>query len=805
MPSKAESAVSNTSDTTSFLKSRKKLAPEGIGKSIPRREDMRLVRGAGRYANDVSFPNQAYACIARSPHAHARVLNIDVAQAIQQPGVIAVLTGKDAAADGLYAVPHKPVPTNPHEVPLKNRDGSPFFLAPHPLLATDAVRYVGEPVAIVIANTLAEAMDAAEAVMVDYEPLPAVVRSEDAIASGAAVVWEQHGSNLCIDSEAGDKEVTDRAFLSAAHVVRLETVINRVTGVPMELRSATGVYDESTAQFTVYTGAGGGVTRQREDIAGALGVPDGAVRVVSGDIGGNFGTRNSTYVEFPLVAWAAKRTGRPVKWTCERRDAFLTDFHGRDLTSHAELALDKEGRFLAIRGVNTSNLGASAISFVPLAKGISVSSSVYHIPSSYMRGRGVITNTSPTTAYRSAGRPEVMFVIERLIDIACQRHGFDRVELRRRNLVPPDAMPYRNPLGLVYDSGDYPASLEIALELGDWAGFESRRADARKRGKYRGIGVAHSIELNTGLPRERAEMTIDAAGAVELVLGTMSAGQGHETTFAQVICEWLGVKLGQVKLVTGDTDRVQAGGGSGSARSMRLGSWVIAKAADQVVEKGRKIAAAILDAPEQEIEFNQPHFALKGTNRTVSLFEAAAAALGDSIPVELRGPLTGISDEVMSLPSFAYTCSVCEVEVDPDTGVVDVVRYASVDDCGRAINPLLIHGQTHGGIAQGIGQALWEQCFYDRESGQLISGTFMDYAMPRADRLPSFKSEITEVPSTTNPLGMRGGSEGGITSALAVVANAIVDALKEFGIEHIELPASSERVWKLIRASRRQE
>ena len=805
MPSKMEGFVPLADDTTSFLKSRRKLAPEGIGKSIPRLEDRRLVRGAGRFANDVTLPNQAYACIVRSPHAHARITKIDVTQATHQAGVITVLTANDAAADGIYAVPHKPVPTNPHEVPLKNRDGSPFFIAPHPVLAVDAVRYVGEPVAIVVADTLAEAMDAADLVMVDYEELTAVVRSEDAIAPGAPVIWTQHGSNLCIDSEAGDKEAANRAFLKAAHVVRLETVINRVTGVPMELRSAIGTYDESIAQFTVYTGAGGGVTRQREDIAGALGVPNDAVRVVSGDIGGNFGTRNSTYVEFPLVAWAAKRAQRPVKWTCERRDAFLTDFHGRDLTSHVELALDEEGHFLAIRGVNTSNLGASAISFVPLAKGISVSSSVYHIPSSYMRGLGVITNTSPTTAYRSAGRPEVMFVIERLIDIACQRHGFDRIELRRRNLVPPTAMPYRNPLGLVYDSGDYPASLEQVLEMGDWAGFESRRAEARTRNRYRGIGVAHSLELNTGLPRERAEITIDATGMVELVLGTMSAGQGHETTFAQVISEWLGVKLSQVKLVTGDTERVQAGGGSGSARSMRLGSWVIAKAADQIVERGRKIAAVILDAAEQDIEFAQPHFALKGTNRTVSIFEAAAAALGNSVPVELRGPLTGISDEVMSQPSFAYTCSVCEVEVDPDTGVVDVVRYATVDDCGRAINPLLIHGQTHGGIAQGIGQALWEQCFYDRQSGQLISGTFMDYAMPRADRLPSFKSEITEVPSVTNPLGMRGGSEGGITSALAVVANAIVDALKEFGIEHIELPASSERVWNLIRASRRQE
>jgi carbon-monoxide dehydrogenase large subunit len=570
----------------------------------------------------------------------------------------------------------------------------------------------------------------------------------------------------------------------------------------MELRAAVGVYDAAAARYTVYTSAGGGVVRQRDDIAAVLGVPPAAVRVVSGDVGGNFGIRNNTYPELALVAWAARRIGRPVKWSCERRDAFATDFHGRDLTSEAELALDVHGRFLAIRAVNTSNLGANAISFVPLATGIAVSSSVYDIPCSYMRGRAVVTNTSPTSAYRSAGRPEVMFVLERLIDIACRRYGFDRIEIRRRNLVTPEAMPYRNPLGLVYDSGDYPASLQRAVELGDWAGFEARRAEARRHGGYRGIGIAASIELNTGAPRERAEITIDPSGIVELVLGTMAAGQGHETSFAQVISEWLGVEPGQVRLLTGDTDRVLAGGGSASARSMRLGSWVIAKAADMIVDKGRRIAGAMLEAAEEDIEFARQRFVIKGTDRGVGLFEVAAAALGEGVPSDLRGPLMGVSDETMSVPSYAYTCAVCEVEVDPETGVVEVVRYASIDDCGRAVNPMLIHGQSHGGIAQGIGQALWEACVYDPRSGQLLSGSFLDYAMPRADLLPAFDTEISEVPSTTNPLGMRGGSEGGITPGLAAVANAIVDALAEFGVEHIELPATAERVWNTIRAAR---
>jgi carbon-monoxide dehydrogenase large subunit len=788
----------------SFLKSRESVAPQGIGKSMPRREDARLLTGRGQYASDFSLPGQAYAYLVRSPHPHAKIVNINVAQAIGAPGTLAVLTGSDAAADGVKPIPHSPVPTNPHEVPLRNRDGSGFFIAPHPVLAHDSVRYVGEAVAIVVAETMAEAMDAAERVEVVYRPVAAVARSRDALSPGAPLVWDEHGSNRCIDSEAGDREATEAAFARAAHVVHLDTTINRVTGVPLELRAAIGVYDEPTARFTVYTSAGGGVTRQREDIAGALGVAKDAVRVVSGDVGGNFGIRNSTCPEFVLVAWAAKRIGRPVKWTCERRDAFLTDFHGRDLISEAELALDADGNFLALRAVNTSNLGAAAISFVPLAKGIAVSSSVYHIPSAYLRGVGVVTNTTPTSAYRSAGRPEVMFVLERMIDIACRRHGFDRLEVRRRNLVSPDAMPYRNPLGLVYDSGDYPASLRRAAELGDWAGFKARRADARRRGRYRGIGVANSVELNTGSPRERAELTIDPSGTVELVLGTMSAGQGHQTSFAQIVSEWLGVDPEQVRLVTGDTDRVQAGGGSASARSMRLGAWVMAKAADEIVEKGRRIAAAMLEVAEDDVEFARQRFLVKGTDRSVGLFEAAGAALGSDLPLELRGPLMGICDQVMSLPSFAYTCAVCEVEVDPETGVVEIVRYTSIDDCGRAVNPMLIHGQSHGGIAQGIGQALWEECVYDRDTAQLLSGSLMDYAMPRADTLPLFQTEISEVPSTTHPLGMRGGSEGGITPGLAVVANAIVDALAEFGVEHIELPATPERVWRAIRGSRRQ-
>jgi carbon-monoxide dehydrogenase large subunit len=782
----------------SFLDSREASTPSGIGKSVPRREDARLLTGKGQYAADFNLPGQAFAYVLRSPHAHAKIVAIDTAPATGARAVLAVLIGTDAIADGIGAIPHNPVPANPHEVPLKSRDGSPFFIAPHPVLAIDRVRYVGEPVAIVVAETLSQAVDAAERLQVRYETLPSVTRSENALAPGAPLVWPQHGSNLCVDTEAGDKDRTEAAFAQAAYVVTLKTTINRVTGVPMELRAALGAYDPVADKFTVYTSAGGGVIRQRDDIAGALGVSKEAVRVVSGDVGGNFGIRNNTSPEFVLVAWAAKRVGRPVKWICDRGDAFLSDFHGRDLMSEAELALDQDGNFLALRATSTSNLGASAISFVPLAKGIAVSSSVYRIPVSFMRGRGVVTNTTPTSAYRSAGRPEVMFVLERLIDLACRRHGFDRLELRRRNLISPEAMPYRNPLGLVYDSGDYPASLQRAAEFADWAGFAERRAEARQRGRCRGIAIAMSIELNTGAPRERAELTIDPSGTIELVLGTMSAGQGHETSFAQVISEWLGVEPEQVRLVTGDTDRVQAGGGSASARSMRLGSWVPAKAADEVVEKGRRIAAALLEVADADIDFDRGRFVIKGTDRSVGLFDAAAAALDADVPADLCGPLIGVSDQVMSIPSYAYTAAVCEVDIDPETGTVEIASYTSIDDCGRAVNPMLIHGQSHGGIAQGIGQALSEHCVYDPGSGQLLSASLMDYAVPRADDLPLFKTEISEVPSTTNPLGMRGGSEGGITPGLAAVANAIVDALSEFGVEHIELPATPERIWRAI-------
>jgi carbon-monoxide dehydrogenase large subunit len=525
------------------------------------------------------------------------------------------------------------------------------------------------------------------------------------------------------------------------------------------------------------------------------------VRVVARDIGGNYGTRNSCYPEQALVAWAARRLGRPVKWTGDRRESMLTDYQARDLVARAELALDAHGRFLALRSVHTSNVGAHAISFIPLAKGVAVLPSVYDIPVAFIRGRAVLSHTPPTAPYRAAGRPEVLFVIERLIDLAARRIGVDRVALRRENLVPAAAMPYRNPVGLLYDSGDYADAQDRVVALADWAGFEARRAEARRRGRYRGIGIANYIELNTGMPRERTEITVRPDGHIDVVLGTLSSGQGHETSFPQLVAEWFGVDLDRVRLITGDTDLMPFGGGSHSGRSMRLGAVVMAMASDQIVVRGAQVAAWLLEAAPADIEFADRAFTVRGTDRSVGLFEVAAAAARPDAPEALRGALTGVGDETMAVPSYPYGCAVCEVEVDPETGLVELVRHTTVDDVGRAVNPLILHGQTHGGIAAGVGQALWELCDYDAH-GQLTAATFMEYALPRADALPSFTTEISEVPSTSNPLGLRGGGEGGTTPALGAVVNAIVDALAELGVEHIEMPATPERVWRAIHAPR---
>jgi carbon-monoxide dehydrogenase large subunit len=762
----------------------------GIGAPVPRKEDARLLTGRGSFSDDLDLPGQAHAVMVRSPHAHARIGRIDAAEALALPGVLAVLTGADCLSDGLKPIPHRPFSVSPPDVTLRNRDGSDIFIAPHHALPADKARFAGEAVAMVLAESLEAARDAAERVYVSYEPLTAVVRAADAAAPGAPLLWEDRESNATIDADLGDATATAAAFARAAHVVRLSTRVQRVTGVPMEPRAALGSYDAAAGRYTLYAGSGG-VVRQKRELAAMLGVAEEAVRVVARETGGNFGTKNSFFPEFALVAWASRRLGRPVKWACERGEAFLSDYQGRDLSVEAELALDAQGRFVALRSSNLSNAGAHTVSHVPLSKGASIITSVYRFEAAHVRARAVLSNTPPTTPYRSAGRPEAIFVIERLIDLAARKTGFDRIELRRRNLIPESAMPFTNPFGLCYDSGTYALAMDSALALGDWNGFAARRDEARARGRLRGIGLANYVEVTSGFPTERAEITIRPEGRVDVVIGTLSSGQGHETSFAQLLVEWLGVPFESVNVITGDTDIVSEGGGSHSGRSMRFAGIVLGKASEAVLAKGADLAAHLLEVAPADVEFRAGRFSVKGTDRSIGIFEAAAT-----------GPLAVAHTETVRVAGFPYGSQVCEVEIDPETGVVEIVGVAAVDDVGRAINPLILHGQTHGGFAQGAGQALLEECRYDPQTGQMLSASFMDYALPRADDFPDFATELSEVPSPTNPLGIRAGGEGGTTPALAAVANAVADALAHLGVEHIELPATPERVWRAIRAAR---
>jgi aerobic carbon-monoxide dehydrogenase large subunit len=774
----------------------------GIGQPVRRKEDLRLLTGRGRYADDLVLPRLAHAVLLRAPHAHALIRRIDTRAARATPGVLAVLTGADYHADGLGPIPHNVGFMAPPDVPVRLRAPAPVP-TPHWPLAAERVRFAGEPVAMIVADSIAHAKDAAERIAVEYAPLPALTRAADAVAPGAPLLWEELPGNLSAEIEVGDAAATDAAFTRAAHVVRLETWAQRVTGVPMEPRTTTADHDPASGRTTLYTGSGRGVAKVRTDLAQVLGVPPEQIRVRCEDMGGNFGTRNFFYPEYALLAWAARRLRRPVKWTCERSESFLTDYQGRDLTVEAELALDADGRFLALRARNLSNLGAYAASLVSLQKGMGIMTGVYRIPVAYVRGRGAVSNTVPTTPYRSAGRPEVTFVLERLIDLAAARLGTDRAALRHRNMIPPTAQPYANPLGLNYDSGDYPAAMERTLAAADWAGFPARRAEARARGRYRGIGVANYIEVTSGFPRERTEITVLPGRRVELVMGTMDSGQGHETSFAQLVTEWLGVPFESVSYIAHDTERVAAGGGSHSGRSMKLAATIIGTATEEIIARGRQIAAAMLEADAADVEFAAGRFRIAGTDRSLDLFEVAAAAAADTdLPEALRGPLGAVCDQTIPVASFPYGTQVCEVEVDPETGAVAIVALTATDDVGRAVNPMILHGQTHGGIAQGVGQALLEDVGYDPASGQMRGGSFMDYAMPRASTLPSLHTALSEVPSPTNRLGVRSGGEGGATPALAAVVNAIVDALSEFGVNHIEMPATPVRVWQAIRAAR---
>ena len=774
------------------------MAATGIGRPVLRKEDHRLITGAGRYTSDIVLPGQLHAAIVRSPQAHARIKGIDTAAARSAPGVLDVLTAVDLETDGIATIPSSAYIAGLVDVPLNNRDGSGRRVTPIPLLASDKARFVGDAVAAVIAETLTAALDGAGLVEVDYETLPAVTATRQAAEDGSPVVWEDRPTNLCIDAEFGDRAATDAAFARAAHVVSFSTTINRVTGVMMETRSAVCDYDAATGRYTLYCGGDNSV-RVKRDLAAVMKADQDNIRVIAGDIGGNFGTRNWFYPEYGIVAWASRRLNRPVRWSATRSEALLADYQARDLVADAELALDKNGNFLGLRGKLISNVGAYAITYVPLNKTSELLNSVYKIPAVYVQSLAVVSNTAPTAPYRSAGRPEAMFIMERLIDRAAQEHGFDRLKLRRRNLIPTRAMPFKTPLGLTYDSGDFAQAMDKALTLGDWQGFPKRRKEAKKRGRLRGFGFANYIEVTSGFPMERSEITVFGKGTVDVVIGTTPSGQGHETSFAQCVVEWLGVPFDKITLVHGDTAIVKEGGGSHSARSMRMAGIVMGKAADIVIERGRQVAAQLMESAADDIEFAAGHFTIKGTDRRLGIFDVARAAEeNDDVPEDLRGPLFGDCTEKMQVPGYPYGAQVCEVEVDPDTGRVEVVAVAAVDDVGRAINPLILHGQTHGGVVQGQGQALMEEAYYDPETGQMLAGSLMDYAMPRARNFPPISSEIMEIPTPTNKLGVRGGGEGGTTPALAVVVSAIVDALSDYGVTHVEMPTTAERVWRAM-------
>ncbi|MDD9905734.1 MAG: xanthine dehydrogenase family protein molybdopterin-binding subunit [Rhodospirillaceae bacterium] len=772
-----------------------------VGEPVRRNEDERLLTGQGRFSDDFNLPGQAHAAMVRSPWPHARLQSIDTGAAAAMPGVLGIFTGEDCRCDGLGDIPHDPLPKTNFDKKLSapgRQVGEPVFIGSHVPLPTDRARYVGEAVAMVVAETKAQALDAAEAIEIDYAPLDPVT---DTVAAGGAAprLWDELPDNILIETFFGDATATDAAFADAAHVVSMGFDIGRVTGVPMEPRSALGAYDAKTGRYTVYAGSGG-VVRQKREIAAVLGIETADVRVVAFDVGGNFGTRNRVYVEFPLVAWASRKVGRPVKYTAMRGESFVSDYQGRDLRLDLELALDRDGNFVALRSSNLSNVGARCVSLSPLSKGVGIATGCYRIPAAQVRARATFSNTPPTNAYRSSGRPEIIFAMERLVDTAARELGFDPIDLRRRNFVPAGAMPYDNAVGMQYDSGGYEACLDKAMALADWDGFAARRQDAESRGRLLGRGVCSYVESSIGTPVEQTEFHVRAEEErLDVVIGTQPSGQGHETSFAQVAADGLGLPFEQVRILLGDTDVVKVGGGSHSGRSMRMAGTVIVKAAEWFIEQGRGIAAQVLEAAVADIAYEAGRFLVSGTDRSMTIYELASAAVSKGMP---KDALSVIVDNEMHTPVFPNGCHICETEVDPETGHIRITRYAAVDDVGRAINPLIVDGQTHGGLVQGVGQAMWEQCVFDG-AGQPLSGSFMDYGMPRADHFPSFETELHEVPSPTNPLGVKAGGEGGTTAALGVIVNAVVDALQPYGIRDLTMPLTPYRVWQAIQEAGR--
>ena len=772
----------------------------GIGAPVRRREDYRLLTGHGRYADDVNTPGQAYAAFVRSPHAHADVVAIDPAPARGVAGVLGVFTGHDLLADGVGTIPTLIAERGGG---IRNRDGSPFAEPPWYPLATDRVRHVGEPIAIVVATTTAAAHDGAEAVRVDYAVRPLVVDAVAALDDGAPALHVGVARNRCYDWECGDAAATARAIAAAAHVTRLTLLDNRLVTCFLEPRAALAEWDAAADRYTLHASLQS-VHAMALNLARVLGVPAGRVRCVTADVGGGFGSKIQPYPEYAALAWAARRLGRPLKWASSRTEGFLTDAQSRDHVLTGELALDATGHVTALRVHSTQNLGAYVATGMPLSIILNMErmvSGLYAIPAIHLRLEGAFTNTVPINVYRGVGRLECVYTVERLIERAARETGRDGVALRRLNMVR--TFPYRTATGALYDSGDYVARLDEALERADAARFPDRRDDAARRGKLRGIGVGPYVEGTGGVPREYAEVRVLPTGVVEVPIGSQSQGQGHETVFAQVVAERLGVPFDTVRIVQGDTDRVSDGVGTFASRSMVRGGSAAVEASDLVIAAGQRMAAHRLEAAVGDIEYRAGAFTVVGTDRSISIFDVARAAAAGTLPAALGTALGAATMHENRAFAFANGCEVCELEVDPETGAVTIAAWTVVDDSGRSVNPMIVHGQMHGAAAQGIGQALAERCVYDPVSGQLLTGSFLDYAVPRAEDLPAISVTSRDVPSPTNPLGVKGAGEGATVGAPGAVIHAILDALAPLGVVHIDMPATPARVWQAIQNARR--
>jgi len=757
-----------------------------IGRPILRSEDLRFLTGRGLFVDDIHLLNVAYGYVLRSPHAHARIRRIDTTAAQRALGVLLVLTAADVEKDGLGELQSRIFPPQWAYRPT------------HPILVSSKVRHVGDRVAFVVAETLNQAKDAAELIDIDYEILPAVTNPEDALVDGATRVWDEAISNLCFQVEKGDQKAVEAAFAKAAHVSKLRMRYPRAAANPIEPRATIGLFDRFQARYTLHN-TSQAPFRGRDMIAAhILRIPESNLRVVVPDIGGGFGMKGTVYPEDALVVWAAGKIDRPVKWTADRSESFSSDMHGRDLSATAEIALDREGRILAVRADFIANVGA----YLGYAAGApamaaTTTSSVYDVPLIYASARAVFTNTPLLGPYRGSGRPEATYVIERLIDKAAREMDLDPIAIRRKNLVPASAMPYRTPGGHTYDTGDFRLMLDMALKTAEWDGFSARRAHSQKNGRLRGIGIGMHCEFS-GLQSERMEVRVDQNGSVTVYVGTIATGQGHETMYAQMVSDWLSVPMTHIRILQGDTDQVLFGRGTFAERSATIGGSALRFATDEVVRKGKRIAAWMLETTEQQIEFDSGLFRMAGTNKSIDLREVAHAAYAaHGLPAELGLGLDGVG-VFEGTPSYPNGCIICEVELDPETGKVKLEKMSVVDDVGVVINPLMLDGQLTGSIAQGIGQVLSEELVYDRQSGQLLSGSFMDYGMPRADDMPPVESHFATIPAKTNPLGVKGGSEAGNIAAPPAIVNAIIDALSPIGIVDIPLPIRTEHIWRTI-------